>query len=153
MGAWGRCRKGRKGRLGRAARTAPTARTEPTVRTVVNGAAGATGQPGATGPRGPKGDTGAGLTGATISCKRAKVRRKRVRVRCTLKLAVTSRVRAARITVTRKGRVVARGAGLARHGRVRIPLPEAVRGGSVRVVTIDRTGRLRATRRSVHPHR
>ncbi len=118
-----------------------------------NGAAGATGQAGATGPRGPKGDTGAGLTGATISCKRAKVRRKRVRVRCTLKLAVTSRVRAARITVTRKGRVVARGAGLARHGRLRIPLPEAVRGGSVRVVTIDRTGRLRATRRSVHPHR
>ena len=119
----------------------------------VNGAAGATGQPGLTGPRGPKGDPGAGLTGATISCKRAKVRRKRVRVRCTLKLAVTSRVRAARITVTRKGRVVARGAGLARHGRVRIPLPEAVRGGSVRVVTIDRTGRLRATRRSVRPHR
>ena len=118
-----------------------------------NGAAGATGQTGATGPRGPKGDTGAGLTGATISCKRAKVRHKRVRVRCTLKLAVTSRVRAARITVTRKGRVVARGAGLARHGRVRIALPEAVRGGSVRVVTIDRSGRLRATRRSVHRHR
>jgi hypothetical protein len=114
-----------------------------------NGAAGATGQPGAVGPRGPKGDPGAGLTGATITCKRAKVRRKRVRVRCTLKLAVTSRVRAARITVTRKGRVVARGAGLAHHGRVRIPLPAAVRGGSVRVVTIDRAGRLRATRRSV----
>ena len=114
-----------------------------------NGAAGATGQPGAVGPRGPKGDPGAGLTGATITCKRAKVRRKRVRVRCTLKLAVTSRVRAARITVTRKGRVVARGAGLAHHGRVRIQLPAAVRGGSIRIVTVDRAGRLRATRRSV----
>ena len=114
-----------------------------------NGKNGATGQPGAVGPRGPKGDPGAGLTGATITCKRAKVRRKRVRERCTLKLAVTSRVRAARITVTRKGRVVARGAGLAHHGRVRIPLPTAVRGGSVRVVTVDRAGRLRATRRSV----
>ena len=73
-----------------------------------------------------------------------------MRVRCTLKLAVTSRVRAARITVTRKGRVVARGTGLASRGRVRIALPAAVRGGSVRVVTIDRAGRLRATRRSVH---
>jgi Regulator of chromosome condensation (RCC1) repeat/Collagen triple helix repeat (20 copies) len=115
----------------------------------MNGAAGATGQPGPAGPPGPKGVSGAGLTGATIVCKRAKVRRKRVRVRCTLKLAVTSRVRAARITVTRKGRVVARGSGLASRGRVRIALPAAVRGGSVRVVTIDRAGRLRATRRSL----
>ena len=111
----------------------------------MNGATGATGQPGPAGPPGPKGDRGAGLTGATVSCKRAKVRRKRVRVRCTLKLAVTSQVRAARITVTRKGRVVARGTGLASRGRVRIALPASVRGGSVRVVTIDRSGRLRAT--------
>ena len=130
-----------------------TARTAPTVRREAQRCCRRKRSAGATGPRGPKGDTGAGLTGATISCKRAKVRRKRVRVRCTLKLAVTSRVRAARITVTRKGRLVARGAGLARHGRVRIPLPEAVRGGSVRVVTIDRSGRLRATRRSVHRFR
>jgi len=67
-------------------------------------------------------------------------------VRCTLKLAVASHVRAARITVTRKGRVVARGTGLASRGRVRIPLrAAAIRGGSIRVVTIDRAGRLRAT--------
>ena len=70
-------------------------------------------------------------------------------MRCTLKLAVTSSVRAARITVTRKGRVVARGTGLASRGRVRIPLPARVRGGSVRVVTIDHAGRLRGTRRSL----
>ena len=69
-----------------------------------------------------------------------------MRVRCTLKLAVASHVRAAQITVTRKGRVVARGAGLASRGRVRIALPAAVRGGSVRVVTIDRAGRLRGDR-------
>jgi hypothetical protein len=83
------------------------------------GATGATGQTGAVGPRGPKGDPGAGLTGATITCKRAKVRRKRVLVRCTLKLAVTARVR----------------------------------GGSIRIVTVDRAGRLRSTRRSVHSRR
>ena len=50
---------------------------------------GASGQPGATGPRGPKGDTGAGLTGATISCKRAKVRRKRCA--CAARTALASR--------------------------------------------------------------
>ena len=111
----------------------------------MNGATGATGQPGPAGPPGPKGDRGAGLTGATDLVQAAKVRRKRVRVRCTLKLAVTSQVRAARVTVTRKGRVVARGTGLASRGRVRIALPASVRGGAVRVVTIDRSGRLRAT--------
>ena len=67
-------------------------------------------------------------------------------MRCTLKLAVSSRIRAARVTVTRRGRVVARGTGLARRGAVRIPIPATVRRGSLRVVTIDRAGRLRATK-------
>jgi antitoxin (DNA-binding transcriptional repressor) of toxin-antitoxin stability system len=115
----------------------------------INGAPGSTGQPGPAGPPGPKGDSGAGLTGAKIVCTQAKVQRNRVRVRCTLKLAVTSRVRAARITLTRRGRVVARGTGLARRGQVLIALPALARGGSVRVVTIDRAGRLRVARRSL----
>jgi hypothetical protein len=113
------------------------------------GQTGPAGTPGATGPAGPKGDSGAGLTGATISCKPAKVRRGKVRVKCTLKLAVASRVRAARVTLSRGGHVVARGSGLASHGRVRIRLPLGVRGGRIRVVTIDRSGRLRATRTRV----
>jgi hypothetical protein len=118
-----------------------------------SGAPGPTGQAGATGaagPAGPKGDPGAGLTGATISCRPAKVRRGKVRVKCTLKLAVAARVRAARITLSRGGHVVARGSGLASHGRVRIRLPRGVRSGRMRVVTIDRSGRLRATRTTIN---
>jgi hypothetical protein len=72
-----------------------------------------------------------------------------VRVKCTLKLAVGARVRAARFTLSRGGRVVARGSGLASHGRVRIRLPMGVRGGRIRVVTIDSSGRLRATRTTI----
>ena len=113
------------------------------------GPSGQTGGTGATGPAGPKGDPGAGLTGATISCRPAKLRRGKVRVKCTLKLAVAARVRAARITLRRGGHVVARGSGLASHGRVRIRLPNGVRGGRIRVVTIDRSGRLRATRTNI----
>jgi hypothetical protein len=67
-------------------------------------------------------------------------------VTCTLKLAVASRVRAARVTVTRNGRTVARGTGLARRGGVQIRLPAGVRSGDVRVVTIDSGGRRRAAR-------
>jgi hypothetical protein len=104
---------------------------------------------GATGPQGPKGDPGAGLTGATITCKRARVRRGKVKVKCTLRLAVSSRVRAARVTLRSRGRVVARGTRIARRGAIRIALPSGVRGGSVQVVTIDRDGRLRTTRRTV----
>jgi antitoxin (DNA-binding transcriptional repressor) of toxin-antitoxin stability system len=72
-----------------------------------------------------------------------------VRVKCTLRLAVAAHVRAARVTVSRHGRPVARGTGLARRGSVRIALPAGVRGGRLRVVTIDRDGRLRATRTRV----
>jgi len=70
-------------------------------------------------------------------------------VKCTLQLAVASHVRAARITISRRGLPVARGTGLASHGRVRIALPAGVRGGRIRVVTIGRDGRLRATRTKV----
>ena len=107
------------------------------------------GQPGTTGPQGPKGDPGAGLASATISCRPAKVRRKRVRVKCTLKLAVGARVRAARVTLSRSGHVSRAAAGLASHGRVRIRLPRGVRSGRIRVVTIDRSGRLRVTRTKI----
>lgn len=113
------------------------------------GATGPLGPTGSTGPPGPKGDPGAGLTGATVTCKPAKVKRGKVTVRCALKLAVSTRVRAARVTLTRHGSVVARGTGLARRGSVRIRLPRGVSGGSLRVVTIDRAGRLRATRTTV----
>jgi hypothetical protein len=70
-----------------------------------------------------------------------------VKVRCTLKLAVASRVRAARVTIKRNGRVVARATGLARRGSIRIRLPAGVRGGDLRVVTIDRAGQIKATTR------
>jgi antitoxin (DNA-binding transcriptional repressor) of toxin-antitoxin stability system len=76
------------------------------------------------------------------------VKRGKVRVKCTLKLAVTSRVRAARVTVTRGGRVVARVTGFARGGSVRIRLPAGVRGGNLRVMTIDGAGRIRTTTRT-----
>jgi len=46
-------------------------------------------------------------------------------------------VRAARVAVTRGGRVVARVTGFARGGSVRIRLPTGVRGGNLRVRTID----------------
>ncbi len=114
------------------------------------GQPGPTGAQGPIGPQGPKGDPGAGVIGAKVSCKEAKVRRGTVRVRCTLKLAVARHVRAARVTVTRAGRVVARGTGLASRGTVRIRLPAGVRRGSLRVVTIDPTGRLRETRARIH---
>jgi hypothetical protein len=52
----------------------------------------------------------------------------------------------------RGGRVVARGTGLASRGGVRIRLPDGVRTGSVRVVTIDRAGRLRAVKTKVGGH-
>jgi hypothetical protein len=113
------------------------------------GPAGAQGAGGPAGPQGPKGEPGAGLTGARITCKPVKVRRGRVRVKCTLRLAVAAHVRAARVTVSRRGRPVARGTGLARRGSVRIALPAGVRGGRLRVVTIDRDGRLRAARTRV----
>jgi hypothetical protein len=113
------------------------------------GPTGPAGATGATGPAGPKGDPGAGLTRATITCRRAKVRRGKVRVKCTLKLAVDARVRAARITLRRGGHVIARGSGLASHGWVRIRLPKGARSGRIRVVTIDRSGRLRATHTSI----
>ena len=122
-----------------------------------NGAAGSSGQPGPVGPvgpvgpEGPRGSAGAGLNGATITCKPAKVRGGRVRVKCTLNLAVASFVRAARASVVRDGRTVGHGTGLARDGRVRIELPVGVRGGRVRVVTIDDVGRLRATSASLGP--
>jgi Collagen triple helix repeat (20 copies) len=115
------------------------------------GATGPAGQQGPGGLAGPQGNPGAGLTGATISCKPARLRRGRVRVKCTLKLAVAARVRAARVTVSRGGRAVARGTGRARHGSVRIALPAGVRGGHIRVVTTDRTGKRRATRTDVRP--
>ena len=115
------------------------------------GAIGPAGQQGPAGPQGPKGEPGAGLTGARITCKPARVRRARVRVKCTLTLAVAARVRGARVTVSRRGRPVARGTGRARHGRVRIALPAGVRGGHVRVVTVDRSGRRRATQTDVRP--
>jgi hypothetical protein len=114
-----------------------------------DGSNGSTGPAGPAGPQGLKGEPGAGLTGAKITCRPAKVRRGRVRVKCTLKLAVAAHVRAARVTVSRRGRPVARGTGLARRGGVRIALPAGVRGGRIRVVTIDRDGRLRATRTKV----
>jgi hypothetical protein len=76
------------------------------------------------------------------------LKRGKVKVRCTLKLAVASRVRAARVTVKRGGRVVARVTGLARHGSIRMRLPEGVRGGDLRVVTINRAGQMKATTRS-----
>ena len=113
------------------------------------GAAGPQGTGGPAGPQGPKGDAGAGLAGAKITCKRAKVRRGRVRVVCTLTLAVATQVRAARVSLTRHGRLVARGTGLATRGRVRIQLPAGVTQGRLRVVTIDRAGRLRTATRSV----
>jgi hypothetical protein len=115
------------------------------------GATGPAGQQGPGGPAGPQGNPGAGLTGAKISCKPARLRRGRVRVKCTLKLAVAARVHAARVTVSRGGRPVARGTGRARHGSVRIALPAGVRGGHIRVVTTDRTGKRRATRTDVRP--
>jgi hypothetical protein len=115
------------------------------------GPAGPQGSGGPAGPQGPQGNAGAGLTGATISCKPARLRRGRVRVKCTLRLAVAARVRAARVTVSRGGRPVARGTGRARHGSVRIALPAGVRSGHIRVVTIDRAGRRRATRTDVRP--
>jgi hypothetical protein len=110
------------------------------------GATGAAGPAGSAGPQGPKGDPGTGLTGATITCKPAKVKKRKVRVKCTLKLAVASRVRAVRVTVSRRGRVVARAAGLPRRGLVRIALPARARGASFRIVTIDRAGRRGTTR-------
>ena len=69
-------------------------------------------------------------------------------MKCTLKLAVTSRVRAARVTVIRRGRVVARVTGFARGGSVQIRLPAGVRGGKLRVRTIDGAGRIRTTTRT-----
>jgi Collagen triple helix repeat (20 copies) len=69
-----------------------------------DGSNGSTGPAGPAGPQGLKGDPGAGLTGAKITCRPAKVRRGRVRVKCTLKLAVAAHVRAARVTVSRRGR-------------------------------------------------
>jgi len=128
----------------------PAGSTGPTGPNGADGQTGPTGANGPIGPQGPKGDPGAGVTGATLSCKKAKVRRGTVRVRCTLKLAVTAQVRAARVTVTRAGRIVARGTGLASRGTVRIRLPAGVRRGSLRVVTIDPTGRVRETRTRIH---
>jgi FG-GAP-like repeat len=110
------------------------------------GPQGATGATGAIGPKGDKGDPGAGVTGATIKCKTVRVRKGRVTPSCILTLTVTSPVRAARVTVRRRGRVVARGTGIAAHGRIRIALPAGVRSGSIRVVTVDREGRKRAIR-------
>ena len=72
-------------------------------------------------------------------------------MKCTLNLAVASFVRGARASVVRDGRTVGHGTGLARDGRVRIELPVGVRGGRVRVVTIDDVGRLRATSASLGP--
>jgi hypothetical protein len=114
-----------------------------------DGPAGLPGQPGPAGPVGPqgaKGDPGAGLTGARISCKRARVRRGQVRVKCSLTLAVAAHVRGARVTISQRGRRVAHGTALARRGSVRIPLPSGVRSGRIRVVTIDSDGRRRTTR-------
>ena len=152
MASAGKLPSGDPGQPGAAGPAGPTGATGtpgspgavgPTGQTGANGQAGATGAPG---PAGPKGDPGAGLTGATISCGPAKVRRGKVRVKCTLKLAVGARVRAARFTLSRGGHVIARGSGLASHGRVRIRLPKGARSGRLRVVTIDSSGRLRATR-------
>jgi hypothetical protein len=112
------------------------------------GPAGPAGASGPVGPQGPKGDPGAGLTGATISCKPAKVKRRKVTVRCALRLAVAPRVRAARVRVERGGRVVALVAGLAKRGSIFMRLPANVRGGRLRVVTIDRAGHMKATTRS-----
>jgi hypothetical protein len=114
-----------------------------------NGTNGTPGPAGPAGPQGPKGDPGAGLTGAKITCKRAMVRRGRVSVRCTLRLAVAARVRAARVTVRRRGRPVVRATGFARRGSVRIVLPIGVRPREIGVATIDRAGRLRTTRTKV----
>jgi len=114
-----------------------------------DGPSGPSGPSGPAGPQGPRGSAGAGLNGATINCKPAKVRGGKVRVKCTLTLAVASFVRGARAKVVRGGRTVGGGTGLARNGRVRISLPPGVRGGQIRVVTIDDSGRLRATKASV----
>jgi hypothetical protein len=110
------------------------------------GPAGATGATGAVGPKGDKGDPGAAVTGATIKCKTVPVRKGKVKPSCTLTLTVSSTVRAARVTVRRGGRVVARGTGIAAHRTIRIALPAGVRSGSIRVVTVDRAGRKRASR-------
>jgi hypothetical protein len=91
------------------------------------------------GPAGPKGDPGAGLTGAAITYKPAKVKRGKVKVRCTLRLAVSSRVRAARITLIRRGRVIARGTGLAPSRRG----PHQASGGGQRRTPAGRHDRPR----------
>jgi hypothetical protein len=114
-----------------------------------DGSDGAAGPTGPAGAQGPRGSDGAGLNGATIACKPAKVRGGKVRVKCTLTLAVASFVRAARAKVVRDGRTVGHGTGLARDGRIRIALPPGVKGGQIRVVTIDDIGRLRATEAKV----
>jgi hypothetical protein len=113
------------------------------------GSAGPVGPVGPAGPQGPKGDPGAGVTGATITCSSVKLRKGKVKPKCRLKLKVSRSVRAARVTVTLGGRVVARRTGIARRGSVGIALPRGVRSGSIRIVTVDRSGRMRATTRTI----
>jgi len=151
-GVAGKLPSGDPGPAGTPGQPGPAGNTGATGAPGSSGPPGPTGQRGATGPTGPagpKGDPGAGLTRATITCRPAKVRRGKVHVKCTLKLAVDARVRAARITLSRGGHIVARGSGLASHGRIRIRLPKGVRSGRIRVVTIDNSGRLRATHTSI----
>jgi hypothetical protein len=110
---------------------------------------GPVGPQGAAGPQGPAGRPGAGLNGARIACRPTRVRKGKVRAKCTLTLAVASFVRAARATFFRGGHPVGQRAGLARDGKVRIELPPGVSSERIRVVTIDESGRLRAARPSV----
>ncbi len=98
------------------------------------GAQGATGATGAQGPPGPQGATGAPGAAAglpRVTCRASRVRRKRVRIRCTVRAARSSR---AVLRVTRAGRTVSRASGRVRRGRATLRTRSGVRAGRYRVV-------------------
>lgn len=85
------------------------------------GPAGTAGPVGATGPRGPRGPAGT-LRGARITCKQARVRRGRVRVSCSLRLAAAARATRLTVAGSARGRTVGRRVIRARGRTVRFSL-------------------------------
>jgi hypothetical protein len=111
------------------------------------GSTGAQGPAGVPGPPGPRGAAGQGLRGARIVCRRARVKRGRVRVKCTLKLRRAATQARVRVEVRRGGRLVKRVGTRTRAGRARVTA--VVRPGRYQIVFELSAGRdkVQASRR------
>jgi ELWxxDGT repeat protein len=83
------------------------------------GPAGPVGPAGPPGPQGPAGVQGAPGRDAIVTCKPTKPKKKVVKVVCSVKLA-TKRATQAGWRLTRRGRTVAQGVALVRHGRAKV---------------------------------